>query len=96
MRVYLPPDANSLLFVTDHCLRSWNRINVIVAGKQPSPQWLSWDDAVKHCSAGIGIWEWASNDRGAEPDRGHGLRGRRANHRDAGRYRHAPASIFRS
>ena len=68
VRVYLPPDANSLLFVTDHCLRSWNRINVIVAGKQPSPQWLSWDDAVKHCSAGIGIWEWASNDRGAEPD----------------------------
>ena len=68
VRVYLPPDANSLLFVTDHCLRSWNRINVIVAGKQPSPQWRSWDDAVKHCSAGIGIWEWASNDRGAEPD----------------------------
>ncbi|MGO9483153.1 MAG: phosphoketolase, partial [Rhodomicrobium sp.] len=68
VRVYLPPDANSLLFVTDHCLRSWNRINVIVAGKQPSPQWLSWDETVKHCTAGIGIWEWASNDRGAEPD----------------------------
>jgi len=57
-----------LLWVTDHCLRSWNRINVIVAGKQPSPQWLDIDAAVKHCDAGIGIWEWASNDRGAEPD----------------------------
>jgi xylulose-5-phosphate/fructose-6-phosphate phosphoketolase len=68
VRVYLPPDANSLLFVTDHCLRSWNRINVIVAGKQPAPQWLGMDEAIKHCTAGIGIWEWASNDRGSEPD----------------------------
>jgi xylulose-5-phosphate/fructose-6-phosphate phosphoketolase len=68
VRVYLPPDANSLLYVTDHCLRTWNRINVIVAGKQPAPQWLSMDEAVKHCTAGIGIWEWASNDRGGEPD----------------------------
>jgi xylulose-5-phosphate/fructose-6-phosphate phosphoketolase len=68
VRVYLPPDANSLLFVTDHCLKSWNRINVIVAGKQPSPQWLTMDEAIKHCTAGVGIWEWASNDRGAEPD----------------------------
>ncbi len=68
VRVYLPPDANSLLFVTDHCLRSWNRINVIVAGKQPAPQWLSMEQAEKHCTAGIGIWEWASNDRGTEPD----------------------------
>ncbi|HTV45918.1 MAG TPA: phosphoketolase family protein [Stellaceae bacterium] len=68
IRVYLPPDANTLLWVTDHCLRSWNRINVIVAGKQPSPQWLDIDAAVKHCDAGIGIWEWASNDRGGEPD----------------------------
>jgi xylulose-5-phosphate/fructose-6-phosphate phosphoketolase len=68
VRVYLPPDANSLLFVTDHCLKTWNRINVIVIGKQPAPQWLSMDAAVKHCSAGIGIWEWASNDRGNEPD----------------------------
>jgi xylulose-5-phosphate/fructose-6-phosphate phosphoketolase len=66
--VYLPPDANTLLFVTDHCLRSRNRINVIVAGKQPAPQWLSLDQAVKHCTAGIGIWEWASNDRGGDPD----------------------------
>ena len=68
VRVYLPPDANCLLYVTDHCLRSWNRINVIVAGKQPAPQWLSMDEAVKHCTAGIGIWEWASNDKGGEPD----------------------------
>src|ERR1700694_3372289 len=68
VRVYLPPDANCLLYVTDHCLKSWNRINVIVAGKQPSPQWLNMDEAVKHCTAGIGIWEWASNDQGGEPD----------------------------
>jgi xylulose-5-phosphate/fructose-6-phosphate phosphoketolase len=68
VRVYFPPDANTLLYVTDHCLRSWNRVNVIVAGKQPQPQWLTIEDAVKHCSAGIGIWEWASNDRGGEPD----------------------------
>jgi xylulose-5-phosphate/fructose-6-phosphate phosphoketolase len=68
IRVYLPPDANTLLWVTDHCLRSWNRINVIVAGKQPAPQWLDIDAAIKHCDAGIGIWEWASNDRDAEPD----------------------------
>ena len=68
VRVYLPPDTNTLLSVTDHCLRSHNLINVIVAGKQPAPQWLSWDEAVKHCAAGIGIWEWASNDRGGEPD----------------------------
>ncbi|MFO0990691.1 MAG: phosphoketolase family protein [Hyphomicrobiales bacterium] len=68
VRVYLPPDANCLLYVTDHCLKSWNRINVIVAGKQPAPQWLTMDQAVKHCSAGIGIWDWASNDQGGEPD----------------------------
>ena len=68
VRVYLPPDANTLLYVTDHCLRSWDRINVIVAGKQPEPQWLDMDAAVKHCTQGIGIWEWASNDRGGEPD----------------------------
>lgn len=64
IRVYLPPDANTLLSVTDHCLRSRNYINVIVAGKQPAWQWLDMDEAVKHCSTGIGIWEWASNDRG--------------------------------
>lgn len=68
IRVYLPPDANTLLSVTDHCLRSRNYINVIVAGKQPEFQWLGMDDAIKHCTAGIGIWDWASTDRGAEPD----------------------------
>jgi xylulose-5-phosphate/fructose-6-phosphate phosphoketolase len=68
VRVYLPPDANCLLSVTDHCLRSRNYVNVIVAGKQPAPQWLSMDQAIKHCTAGIGIWEWASNDKGTEPD----------------------------
>jgi xylulose-5-phosphate/fructose-6-phosphate phosphoketolase len=68
VRVYLPPDANTLLYVTDHCLRSYNRVNVIVAGKQPAPQWLTLDQAVKHCMAGVGIWEWASSDRGGDPD----------------------------
>ena len=68
VRVYLPPDANTLLSVTDHCLRSRNYVNVIVAGKQPAPQWLSMDAAIKHCTAGLGIWPWASNDRGGEPD----------------------------
>lgn len=68
IRIYLPPDANTLLSVTDHCLRSRDYINVIVAGKQPELQWLDMDAAVKHCTAGLGIWEWASNDRGAEPD----------------------------
>jgi xylulose-5-phosphate/fructose-6-phosphate phosphoketolase len=68
VRVYLPPDANCLLSVTDHCLRSRNYVNVVVAGKQPAPQWLTMDDAIKHCTAGLGIWEWASNDRGGEPD----------------------------
>jgi xylulose-5-phosphate/fructose-6-phosphate phosphoketolase len=61
-RIYLPPDANTLLWVTDHCLRSWDRINVIVAGKQPEPQWLDMDAAITHCEAGLGIWDWASND----------------------------------
>jgi xylulose-5-phosphate/fructose-6-phosphate phosphoketolase len=68
VRVYLPPDANCLLSVTDHCLRSRNYVNVIVAGKQPAPQWLTMDQAIKHCEAGLGIWEWTSNDRGEEPD----------------------------
>lgn len=68
IRVYLPPDANTLLSVTDHCLRSRNYVNVIVAGKQPSAQWLDMDAAAKHCSAGLGIWSWASNDQGGEPD----------------------------
>jgi xylulose-5-phosphate/fructose-6-phosphate phosphoketolase len=68
IRVYLPPDANTLLSVTEHCLASRNYVNVIVAGKQPAPQWLTMDQAIKHSTAGIGIWEWASNDQGAEPD----------------------------
>ena len=68
IRVYLPPDANTLLSVTDHCLRSRQYVNVIVAGKQPGPQWLDMDAAVKHCTIGIGIWAWASNDQGSEPD----------------------------
>ncbi|SPF32576.1 putative phosphoketolase [Candidatus Sulfopaludibacter sp. SbA4] len=68
VRVYLPPDANTLLSVADHCLRSRHYVNVIVAGKQPAPQWLNMDAAIRHCTMGIGIWEWASNDHGAEPD----------------------------
>jgi xylulose-5-phosphate/fructose-6-phosphate phosphoketolase len=68
IRVYLPPDANTLLSVTDHCLHSRNYVNVIVSGKQPEWQWLDMDAAVKHCTAGLGIWEWASNDRGGDPD----------------------------
>jgi xylulose-5-phosphate/fructose-6-phosphate phosphoketolase len=68
VRVYLPPDANCLLSVTDHCLRSRNYVNVVVAGKQPAPVWLTMDEAIRHCTAGAGIWEWASNDRGSEPD----------------------------
>jgi xylulose-5-phosphate/fructose-6-phosphate phosphoketolase len=68
VRVYLPPDTNTLLSVTDHCLRSRNYVNVIVAGKQPELQWLDMDSAVKHCTAGLGIWTWASNDQGGEPD----------------------------
>jgi len=68
VRVYLPPDANTLLSVTDHCLRSRDYVNVIVAGKQPAPQWLDIDAAVRHCTAGLGIWKWASNDEGGEPD----------------------------
>jgi xylulose-5-phosphate/fructose-6-phosphate phosphoketolase len=68
VRVYLPPDANCLLSVMDHCLRSRHYVNVIVAGKHPAPQWLSMDEAVRHCTKGIGIWPWASNDEGIEPD----------------------------
>ncbi|MEG3954505.1 phosphoketolase family protein [Microcoleus sp. herbarium2] len=68
VRIYLPPDANTLLSVTDHCLRSRHYVNVIIAGKQPALQYLDMDSAIKHCTAGIGIWEWASNDKGGEPD----------------------------
>ena len=68
VRVYLPPDANCLLSVADHCLRSRHYVNVIIAGKQPALQWLSLDAAIQHCTAGIGIWEWASTDGGGDPD----------------------------
>jgi xylulose-5-phosphate/fructose-6-phosphate phosphoketolase len=68
VRVYLPPDANCLLSVMDHCLRSRHYVNVVVAGKHPAPQWLSVEEAVIHCAKGIGIWKWASNDEGVEPD----------------------------
>jgi xylulose-5-phosphate/fructose-6-phosphate phosphoketolase len=68
VRVYLPPDANCLLSVADHCLRSRHYVNVIVAGKQPALQWLDMESAIEHCTTGIGIWEWASTDNGAEPD----------------------------
>jgi xylulose-5-phosphate/fructose-6-phosphate phosphoketolase len=68
IRVYLPPDANTLLSVGDHCLRSKNYVNVIVAGKNPAPNWLSMDQAIAHCRRGIGVWDWASTDRGHEPD----------------------------
>ncbi len=68
VRVYFPPDTNTLLSVADHCLRSHDYVNVIVAGKHLQPEWLTMDQAVKHCTSGIGIWEWASNDKGKEPD----------------------------
>ncbi|MBB3965881.1 phosphoketolase family protein [Rhizobium metallidurans] len=69
VRLYFPPDANTLLWVTDHCLRTWNRINVITAGKQPAPQWLTADEAERHCKAGVGIWDWASTcPADVEPD----------------------------
>ncbi len=68
IRVYFPPDANTLLWVGDHCLKTWNRINVIVAGKQPAPQWLTMDEAIQHCEAGLGIWRWAGTEDGLKPD----------------------------
>jgi xylulose-5-phosphate/fructose-6-phosphate phosphoketolase len=68
VRAYFPPDANTLLSVADHCLRSRNYVNIIVAGKQPELQWLDMESAIKHCAAGIGVWKWASNDDGGEPD----------------------------
>jgi xylulose-5-phosphate/fructose-6-phosphate phosphoketolase len=68
VRVYLPPDANCLLSVMDHCLRSRHYVNAVIAGKHPAPQWLTMDAAVAHCSKGIGIWQWASNDQDSEPD----------------------------
>jgi len=68
VRVYLPPDANCLLSVMDHCLRSRHYVNVVIAGKHPAPQWLTMDAAVEHCTKGIGVWQWASNDQGVAPD----------------------------
>jgi xylulose-5-phosphate/fructose-6-phosphate phosphoketolase len=68
VRIYLPPDANTLLSVADHCLRSRNYVNLIISGKQPAPVWLNMDAAIRHCTVGLGIWEWASNDDGGEPD----------------------------
>jgi xylulose-5-phosphate/fructose-6-phosphate phosphoketolase len=68
VRVYLPPDANCLLSVMDHCLRSRHYVNVVIAGKHPAPQWLTMDAAIEHCAAGLGVWRWASNDEGADPD----------------------------
>jgi xylulose-5-phosphate/fructose-6-phosphate phosphoketolase len=68
VRVYLPPDANCLLSVMDHCLRSRHYVNVVIAGKHPAPQWLTMEQAIRHCSAGIGVWQWASNDQGQVPD----------------------------
>jgi xylulose-5-phosphate/fructose-6-phosphate phosphoketolase len=68
VRIYLPPDANTLLWVGDHCLKTWNRINVIVAGKQPEPQWLTIEEAAAHCDVGIGVWNWAGTEDAGEPD----------------------------
>ncbi|RCI77150.1 phosphoketolase [Brucella anthropi] len=68
VRVYFPPDANTLLWVGDHCLKTWNRVNVIVAGKQPELQWLAMEDAIRHCEVGLGIWDWAGTEDGLEPD----------------------------
>ena len=96
VRVYLPPDANTLLSVTDHCLRSRNYVNVIVAGKQPAPQWLDMDAAIKHCTAGIGIWDVGQQRSGRRARCGHGLLRRRADARDAGRGRAAARATFRS
>ncbi len=84
VRIYLPPDANTLLSVADHCLRSKNYINLIVAGKQPAPQWLTMDEAVAHCTTGVGVWQWASNDDG-NPEVVMACCGRRAHAGGAGR-----------
>lgn len=68
VRDYFPPDANTLIWVADNCFKTWNRVNVIVAGKQRSPQWLSMDEAEKDCEAGLGKWDWAGSEDGMEPD----------------------------
>ena len=96
VRIYLPPDANTLLSVADHCLRSRNYVNVIVAGKQPELQWLDMDAAIRHCTVGVGIWTWASNDEGVRAGRRHGVRRRCAHAGDAGRGRSAADASARS
>src|SRR6185369_14374775 len=68
VRIYLPPDANTLLSTIDHCLKSRNYINLTITGKHDSPQWLTMDEAIEHCTKGISVWNWASNDQGGEPD----------------------------
>ena len=96
IRVYLPPDANTLLSVADHCLRSTHYVNVIVAGKQPQPQWLSMDEAVMHCTRGAGIWEWASPTTTGEAGRRDGLLRRRPDAGDPGGRRRCCASTSRA
>ena len=84
-RIYLPPDANCLLSVADHCLRSRNYVNLIVIDKQPQLQYLDMDEAIEHCARGASIWEWASNDEGDRAGRRAGLRGRHPDHGDGRR-----------
>ena len=88
VRIYLPPDANCLLSCFDHCIQSRNYVNVMVASKHPRPQWLTMEQAVKHCTQGIGIWEWASNDAGLRAGRGDGLLRRHPHPGDPGRRQH--------
>ena len=84
VRLYLPPDANCLLSCFDHCIRSRNYVNVLVTSKHPRPQWLTMEQAIRHCTQGIGIWQWASNDAGAGTGRGDGLLRRYAHPGDPG------------
>ena len=96
VRVYLPPDANCLLSVADHCLRTRNYVNVIVAGKQPALDYLTMDEAIAHCTRGLGIWEWASSDDGERARRRAGVRRRRPDARDARRGRAAARAPARA
>lgn len=97
VRVYLPPDANTLLWVGDHCLKTWDRINVIIAGKQPEPQWLSMDEAIAHCEKGMGdLAVGRQREARQTAGRGNGLRGRRADDGNAGGRRSATAISARS
>ena len=92
IRIYLPPDANTLLCVTDHCLRSRDYVNVVVAGKQPAPQWLTMDAAEKHCANGLGVWEWASNDHGVDRWRVSNHAASKRDQNESGGYCRAPCS----